>query len=67
MHPGNLVKLRRMMQISQARKDVMGQFQNSLYLGDAEERVRLLQEVGKCIESYYNLFENDINSSNYYG
>lgn len=37
---GNLEKLQKMQKIAQIRKDVQGQFQTSLMLGDVEERVR---------------------------
>lgn len=31
---GNLEKLRKMLKLSEMRKDVMGKFHNALYLGD---------------------------------
>ncbi len=37
---GNLEKLQKMQKIAQIRKDVQGQFQTSLMLGDVEERIR---------------------------
>lgn len=37
---GNLEKLQKMMKIAQIRKDINGQFQTSLYLGDVEERIK---------------------------
>ena len=43
---GNLPKLARMLGIAQKRGDVMSRFQNALFLGDIEERVRLLAEAG---------------------
>ena len=47
---GNVDKLRKMMKIAQRRNDNMSRFHNALYLGDVEERVSLLKEVGqrKC-------------------
>ena len=44
---GNLVKLRRMLDIAEMRKDVMGQFQNALMLGDVSARAKLLETVCK--------------------
>lgn len=40
---GNLDKLRKMMKIAEIRKDVSGQYQNALFLGDVTERVRILK------------------------
>ncbi len=40
---GNLEKLRKMMRIAEIRKDTSAQFQAALYLGDVEERVRILK------------------------
>lgn len=37
---GNQEKLRKMMKIAQARKDVHARFETALALGDAEERVK---------------------------
>jgi len=44
---GNLDKLKKMMKIAEIRKDTSGQFQNSLYLGDVEERVKILSGCGQ--------------------
>ena len=44
---GNLEKLRKMMKIAEIRKDTSGHFQNALYLGDAKERVKILQNCGQ--------------------
>lgn len=43
---GNLDKLAKMLKIAEMRSDVMGRFQNALYLGDVRERFRILQESG---------------------
>ncbi len=45
---GNRENLAKMLKISEMRDDVMGAFHNSLYLGDVQERVRILQEAGAC-------------------
>jgi coatomer protein complex subunit alpha (xenin) len=52
---GNVEKLRKMLKIAELRNDNMSRFHNSLFLGDVEERVRLLKEVGQCIKSLYLL------------
>lgn len=44
---GNLAKLRRMMKINEIRKDYEGWYTNSLYLGDVQERIRVLKACGK--------------------
>jgi coatomer protein complex subunit alpha (xenin) len=36
-----------MLKIAELRNDPMSRFQNALYLGDVEERVRLLRDVGQ--------------------
>lgn len=40
---GNLEKLRKMMKIAEVRKDTSSQFQDALFLGDVEERVKVLR------------------------
>lgn len=37
--------LRQMLKIAELRGDFSSRFQNTLYLGDAEERVRVLKDV----------------------
>merc|ERR1719211_808437 len=49
---GNLDKLKKMMKIAEIRKDTSGQFQNALYLGDVEERVKILQTCGQDSLAY---------------
>ena len=41
-----------MLKIAQMRNDVMSRFHNALYLGDVEERVRILEEVGQLSLAY---------------
>ncbi|KAG0560938.1 hypothetical protein KC19_9G025800 [Ceratodon purpureus] len=41
---GNLEKLEKMLKIAEMRNDIMGRFHNALYLGDVQERVRILEE-----------------------
>jgi len=43
---GNTDKLRKMLKIAAMRKDTMGRYNNALFLGDAAERVRILEETG---------------------
>lgn len=49
---GNVEKLRKMMKISEMRGDVMSRFHNSLYLGDAEERMRVFESTGQLSLAY---------------
>eukprot|EP01104_Vermistella_antarctica_P001203 TRINITY_DN1125_c0_g1_i4.p1 TRINITY_DN1125_c0_g1~~TRINITY_DN1125_c0_g1_i4.p1 ORF type:complete len:1037 (+),score=351.04 TRINITY_DN1125_c0_g1_i4:53-3163(+) len=49
---GNMDKLQKMMKIAEMRGDVMGRFHNSLYLGEVEERVSILEDVGQLSLAY---------------
>jgi len=49
---GNLEKLRKMMKIAEIRKDTSGHFQTALYLGDVEERVKVLSGCGQNSLAY---------------
>ena len=49
---GNLDKLRKMMKIAEVRKDVNGQFQTALFLGDVAERVKILEHCGQKSLAY---------------
>ena len=49
---GNLEKLRKMMKIAEVRKDVNGQFQTALFLGDVNERVKILEQCGQKSLAY---------------
>lgn len=49
---GNQVKLQKMMKIAEIRKDAMGRFHNAVFLGDMEERVRVLRESGQLPLAY---------------
>lgn len=49
---GNETNLRKMLEISQLQKDPLMRFQNAVYLGDVEERIRLLQDVGQLPLAY---------------
>ena len=45
---GNTGNLKRMLQIAESRNNAMARYHNAALLGNAEEQVRLLKEVGQC-------------------
>lgn len=49
---GNLTKLRKMMKIAEVRKDTSSQFQIALFLGDVEERIKILRNCGQISLAY---------------
>lgn len=49
---GNLDKLRKMTKIAEIRKDVSSQFLGALYLGDVEERIKLLKSCDQMLLAY---------------
>uniref|UniRef100_A0A914GUL9 Coatomer subunit alpha n=1 Tax=Globodera rostochiensis TaxID=31243 RepID=A0A914GUL9_GLORO len=49
---GNQEKLQKMLKIAQIRKDVHGQFQCALMLGNAEVRTKVLKELGQLPLAY---------------
>ena len=49
---GNLDKLKKMMKIAEVRKDVNGQYQTALFLGDVAERVKVLDQCGQKSLAY---------------
>ncbi|KAL5726011.1 hypothetical protein ACHQM5_009084 [Ranunculus cassubicifolius] len=49
---GNIEKLTKMIKIAEIKNDVMGQFHNSLYLGDVHERVKVLEKAGQFPLAY---------------
>jgi coatomer protein complex subunit alpha (xenin) len=49
---GNLEKLRKMMKIAEIRKDTSGQFQIALFLGDVQERIKILKNCGQTSLAY---------------
>ncbi len=49
---GNVEKLRKVLKIAEMRGDVMSRFHNALYLGDVEERVRVLELTGQLSLAY---------------
>lgn len=44
---GNVDKLKKMLKIAEMRNDSMSRYHNALYLGDVEEQIRVLKEVGQ--------------------
>ncbi|KAG2172138.1 hypothetical protein INT44_006607 [Umbelopsis vinacea] len=57
---GNTDKLRKMLKIAELRNDPMSRFQNALYLGDVEERIRLLRDVGQLPLAYLTAKSNGL-------
>lgn len=49
---GNTEKLTKMLKIAEVKNDVMGQFHNALYLGDIQERVKILENSGHLPLAY---------------
>lgn len=49
---GNMDKLSKMLKIAEVKNDVMGQFHNALYLGDVQERVKILENAGHLPLAY---------------
>ncbi|KAH9606042.1 hypothetical protein KSS87_006679 [Heliosperma pusillum] len=49
---GNVEKLFKMLKIAEVKNNVMGQFHNALYLGDVQERVKILETAGHLPLAY---------------
>ncbi|XP_072959007.1 coatomer subunit alpha-1 [Typha angustifolia] len=49
---GNMDKLSKMLRIAEIKNDVMGQFHNAMYLGDIQERVKILEKAGQLPLAY---------------
>uniref|UniRef100_A0A1D1YPU5 Coatomer subunit alpha n=1 Tax=Anthurium amnicola TaxID=1678845 RepID=A0A1D1YPU5_9ARAE len=49
---GNMEKLSKMLKIAEIKNDAMGQFHNAMYLGDVEERVKILESAGQLSLAY---------------
>mmetsp|Transcript_39923 Transcript_39923/g.58676 ORF Transcript_39923/g.58676 Transcript_39923/m.58676 type:complete len:1289 (+) Transcript_39923:107-3973(+) len=49
---GDMEKLRKMLKIANMRGDSMARYHNSLMLGDAQERVKVLEETGNLSLAY---------------
>mmetsp|Transcript_33418 Transcript_33418/g.30413 ORF Transcript_33418/g.30413 Transcript_33418/m.30413 type:complete len:504 (-) Transcript_33418:1241-2752(-) len=57
---GNMDRLNKMLMLAQKRDDVMARFQNALYLGDVQERIRILAEVGLLHLAYMTAVTHNI-------
>jgi coatomer protein complex subunit alpha (xenin) len=57
---GNQVKLQKMLTVAQKRGEVMSRFHNALYLGNIEERIRILAEVGLLHLAYLSAVAHNI-------
>ena len=49
---GEYMKARKMLKIAELRKDIVSRFQDTLFVGDVENRVRLLRELGQAPLAY---------------
>ncbi|CAO2834625.1 unnamed protein product [Amaranthus hypochondriacus] len=49
---GNMEKLVKMLKIAEVKNNVMGQFHNALYLGDIQERIKILEASGHLHLAY---------------
>ncbi|XP_021753533.1 coatomer subunit alpha-1-like [Chenopodium quinoa] len=58
---GNVEKLNKMLKIAEVKNDVMGQFHNALYLGDVEERVKILENAGHLPLAYITASVHGLN------
>ena len=47
---GDQEKLSRMAKIAESRGDITSQFQNSIYLGDVENRIQMFKETDMCMK-----------------
>lgn len=43
---GNIEKLKKMIKIAEVRKDISSQYHNALFVGDVQERVKILKSTG---------------------
>lgn len=57
---GNHEKLAKMLKIAEMRNDVMSCFHNALYLGNVEERVKILRESGQLSLAYLTAVSNNM-------
>jgi len=55
---GNLDKLRKMMKIAEIRKDISGQYQGALFLGNVHERIKILRVSYLVISLLMALWQN---------
>jgi coatomer protein complex subunit alpha (xenin) len=60
---GDTEKLRKMLKISSMRQDIMGRYHNALLLGDAAERVAVLEESGNFPLAYISAVLHGLNEA----
>lgn len=60
---GDTDKLRKMLKIANMRHDIMGRYHNALLLGDAEERVNVLEESGNMTLAYISAKLHGLNEA----
>jgi len=60
---GNFDKLRKMMKIAEIRKEHGAHYQSALYLGDVEERVKILKTVGQKSLAYLTAETHNLKES----
>ena len=60
---GNTKKLRYMLRIAESRSNMMSRFHNALFLGEAEERVNILQATGQLSLAYICAKTHGLNES----
>jgi coatomer subunit alpha len=60
---GDTDKLRKMLKISNMRGDIMGRYHNALLLGDAAERVAVLEESGNLPLAYISAVSHGLHDS----
>lgn len=49
---GNVDKLKKMLKIAELRNDVMSRYHNAIYVGDVEEQIQVLKDVGQAPLAY---------------
>uniref|UniRef100_A0A8D8R6E5 Coatomer subunit alpha n=1 Tax=Cacopsylla melanoneura TaxID=428564 RepID=A0A8D8R6E5_9HEMI len=57
---GNLDKLKKMMKIAEIRRDISGQYQAALLLGEVEERVKILKSCNQTSLAYLTAATHDL-------
>jgi len=60
---GNLDKLRKMMKIAEIRKDISGQYQGALFLGNVHERIKILRNCEQHSLSYLTAVTHGISDT----
>jgi coatomer protein complex subunit alpha (xenin) len=58
---GNRPNLQKMLKIASYREDIQSRFHNALFLGDVEQRIQILQEVGQNNLAYATAVTHGLN------